>query len=138
MAANFGEASQTRAIQVRVAPGKKRMKTKSSTPRPKKIEPDVPSNAPEVGSFPTHRTVHFELMAPDAREVYLAGSFDGWSPTSLPLFRMDNGVWVKELVLEPGVYEYLFIVDGIWTPDPACSVSVANPFGGRNSQVTVS
>lgn len=121
---------------------KRLMKPKTSTRRGTKSRNNVASESEAIApreageNPPKHRTVHFELNAPNAREVYLAGSFDAWRPTSLPLFRMDNGIWVKELVLEPGCYEYLFVVDGIWTPDPSAP-SVPNPFGGWNSQITV-
>jgi len=128
--------------QVDIGLRKRRMKPKTSNSRggkPRKKEAEraaVVEPTPVVAPPPTHRTVHFELNAPGAREVYLAGSFDGWKPTSLPLFRMDNGIWVKELVLEPGEYEYLFVVDGVWTPDPAAA-RVPNPFGGQNSWISV-
>jgi len=40
--------------------------------------------------------------------------------------------------VNPGRYEYLFVVDGQWLPDPNAKESVANPFGGRNSVLRVS
>lgn len=105
----------------------------------KRLTPETDERS--AGRLPTessrHQTVRFVFHAPNAREVVLAGSFDGWSPTGLPMVRLDDGVWAKELVLEPGTYEYLFIVDGIWTADPAATASVPNPYGGVNSSVTV-
>lgn len=83
------------------------------------------------------RQVHFEILAPEAREVHLAGTFDDWCPTTLPMFRMENGIWIKEVMLAPGEYEYLFVVDGVWKPDPKASASRPNPFGGENSLITV-
>ena len=50
---------------------------------------------------------------------------------------MGQGRWLKELVLPPGTYEYLFVADGRWLPDPLAQATTPNPFGGRNSVVTV-
>jgi hypothetical protein len=46
-------------------------------------------------------------------------------------------LWVKELVLPPGVYEYRLVVDGKWLPDPQASETAPNPFGGLNSVLKV-
>ena len=44
----------------------------------------------------------------------------------------------RPLELPEGRHEYLFVVDGQWLPDPNAKESVANPYGGRNSVLTVS
>ena len=36
-----------------------------------------------------------------------------------------------------GTYEYCLVVDGQWMPDPLARETVSNPFGGRNSVLTV-
>jgi 1,4-alpha-glucan branching enzyme len=79
--------------------------------------------------------VCFSLRDAHACEVSVAGSFNHWQP--IPLSKGDTGNWTVQLSLIPGHYEYQFIVDGVWTPDPAADYSVLNPFGGRNSRVTV-
>lgn len=81
--------------------------------------------------------VCFALWEPHVRAVFVAGDFNGWNPTDIPLERDGDGCWVTELLLRPGRHEYLFIVDGIWRPDPETEC-VPNPFGGVNSLVTVS
>ncbi len=50
---------------------------------------------------------------------------------------MGEGRWLKELVLPPGRYEYLFVADGHWLTDPQAHDTATNPFGGVNSVVTV-
>ncbi len=45
---------------------------------------------------------------------------------------MGEGRWLKELTLAPGTYEYLFVADGAWVPDPAATHTVPNIFGGVN------
>jgi len=83
-------------------------------------------------------SIALELVKPDARQVYVAGSFNEWKPERAPLMAAGNGRWVGNLSVKPGRYEYLFVVDGQWVPDPNAKESVLNPFGGRNSVVTVS
>jgi 1,4-alpha-glucan branching enzyme len=82
--------------------------------------------------------VHFEFQHPTAQNVCVAGTFNHWQPESKSLHPSGNGLWIKETALAPGTYEYCFIVDGKWIPDPLAKESVANPFGGRNSVITVS
>jgi 1,4-alpha-glucan branching enzyme len=88
-------------------------------------------------SAPTVRTTRFELVRPEARAVFVTGSFNDWHPTTFPMIGGDNGKWVKELTLPPGRHEYLFVVDGVWVEDPAASDQVTNPYGGTNSVVFV-
>jgi 1,4-alpha-glucan branching enzyme len=82
--------------------------------------------------------VSLELVKPDAKTVYVAGSFNEWKPERTPLSLVGNGRWVGDLNIRPGRHEYLFVVDGQWLPDPNAKESVQNPFGGRNSVLSVS
>lgn len=59
----------------------------------------------------------------NARHVSLAGSFNDWNPFNLPCVR-ENGEWVCTVDLEPGRYQYKFIVDGVWILDPTNAESV--------------
>jgi hypothetical protein len=54
------------------------------------------------------------------------------------MISVGKGRWVKELVLQPGVYEYRLVVDGAWMPDPLATATVPNPFGEMNSILKVS
>ena len=67
----------------------------------------------------------------------IAGTFNDWRPEATPMISMGQGRWLKELVLPPGRYEYLFVADGKWVADPLAPAAVANPFGGVNSVMTV-
>lgn len=65
------------------------------------------------------RPVEFRLAGhDDARDVSLAGEFNGWDPRGLPMERRD-GAWVATVDLEPGRYAYKLVVDGTWITDPA-------------------
>jgi len=77
--------------------------------------------------------VRFEFAHPTAETVCLAGSFNHWQTEAKALDSSGAGNWWKETALAPGTYEYCFVVDGQWMPDPHAAESVANPYGGRNS-----
>lgn len=65
------------------------------------------------------KRVVFELEGYDqAKAVFVAGSFNAWSPNSTPLVRRD-GKWVADAEAEAGRITYKFIVDGEWVLDPA-------------------
>lgn len=50
--------------------------------------------------------------------VALAGAFNGWSSTSDPMEKGDDGVFRITHPIEPGTWSYKFVVDGNWIPDP--------------------
>ena len=62
------------------------------------------------------KPIHIEFGDPSASGVAIVGSFNGWCPEPAQL--VAKGKWVKELMLPPGSYEYLFVADGKWIPDP--------------------
>lgn len=82
--------------------------------------------------------VRFQLAAPAAHDVTLAGSFNGWSE-GIPLRRsVVPGLWVVTLPLPVGEHQYLFQVDGNqWMPDPGAHAQVDDGFGRTNSVLVV-
>jgi len=82
--------------------------------------------------------IALEFIKPEAKTVFVAGSFNQWKPEATPLVPKGNGKWVGDLAVKPGRHEYLFVVDGQWMPDPKARESVVNPFGGKNSVLVVS
>jgi 1,4-alpha-glucan branching enzyme len=105
-----------------------------------KVKETIPSVyggcAAEESRFP--QPVPIEYVEPAAKQVFVAGSFNGWRPDLTPLVPFNDGRWKGNLKLDPGRYEYLFVVDGQWRPDPNARESVQNPYGGLNSVITVS
>ena len=79
--------------------------------------------------------IRLSLHCPEAHTVCLAGSFNDWQPDHLQSDA--EGEWSIELSLPPGDYEYLFVVDDRWQPDPAGVATRPNPFGGVNSVLHV-
>jgi 1,4-alpha-glucan branching enzyme len=113
----------------------------SGRPKPAPVRlaaPTVAQPASAKSELPKPAGVALELVAPAARQVFVAGSFNGWKPETTPLVPLGNGRWKGDLTLGPGRHEYLFVVDGQWRADPNARESVANPFGGRNSVIIVS
>lgn len=69
---------------------------------------------------------------PNAKQVILAGEFNGWNEHVLKMKKVDNG-WRLDLELPVGRYEYKFIADGEWLHDPANPETVRNMHGTLNS-----
>lgn len=65
----------------------------------------------------------------DAEKVVLTGSFNNWNETELLMNKTAAG-WQLSYVVAPGNYEYKFITDGKWMPDPA------NPFASGTGNYT--
>ncbi len=105
---------------------------------PDSLEPRVVKITTTAPVLPNVGTVSFELVKPGAKQVCVAGSFNDWKPETTPLVAKGNGRWVGDLTIKPGRYEYLFVVDGQWLPDPNAKETVKNPFGGLNSILGVS
>jgi hypothetical protein len=81
--------------------------------------------------------VPFVLFEPDAKQVSLSGDFNGWASGAAPMKRQDDGHWELSVALAPGRYEYKFVVDGHWIPDPLAHETVRNQHGSLNSVVEV-
>lgn len=82
--------------------------------------------------------VRFELVAPEARSVAVAGSFNGWSTDALPMVRGAAGIWSITVPLPIGEHRYEFVVDQTrWVADPTAHSQVDDGFGGRNSVIVV-
>jgi len=94
--------------------------------------PDAPSGAATVVY------VQFELKAPGARSVAVGGDFDDWSGAS-PLEDPDgDGIWTGRVAVRPGVYTYMFLVDGSdWVTDPEANRYTDDGFGNRNAVLAV-
>ena len=103
-----------------------------------KVNPQPPFQ-PVSERFPAleEQEIILTLLAPEAREVKVAGNFNGWRPEATPLKNIGGGEWVVRLSLRSGQYEYRFVVDGCWSEDPRATQRAANPYGGFNSVLLV-
>ena len=98
-----------------------------------------PPIQPVSERFPSleEQEVTLSLYAPEAREVLVAGTFNGWRPGANPLENKGGEGWTTRLMLRSGRYEYRFVVDGVWTDDPRATQRTPNPHGGLNSILKV-
>jgi 1,4-alpha-glucan branching enzyme len=87
------------------------------------------------------KRITFKFHAPEAKSVHIAGSFNDWNIHSDPLSQGKaekvNGTWRRVFYLEPGVYEYRFIVDGIWQDDAGSVEGWTNESGSFNCVIWV-
>lgn len=99
---------------------------------------DGPASTPP-GSAPGTILVRFELRLPQAERVALAGTFNGWSDSSIVFARAGEAdQWTVTVALTPGRYQYLFVVDGErWVPDPKAHAQIEDEFGQMNSLLVV-
>jgi 1,4-alpha-glucan branching enzyme len=81
---------------------------------------------------PKTKNVQFNLYAPEAERVFLAGDFNNWDVDNLLMKKDKKGTWMASFPLPPGRYEYRFRVDGVWHDDPNAHERVGNPFGSQN------
>lgn len=99
--------------------------------------------APMVAQSPTPQErrvvlVRLVVVQPGAHAVQAAGDFNGWNPTRTPLEQTSDGAWTATLPLEPGRYEYQFVVDGErWIGDPFAAEQSDDGFGSRNAVLDV-
>ena len=60
----------------------------------------------------------FSLDRPEADEIRISASWNGWDREGVRLLRDDDGVWSTKQALPPGLHAYKFYVDGRWMADP--------------------
>ncbi len=91
------------------------------------------SAGPEI----VNNEVIFRFKYPSANKVNLAGTFNNWNQNALPM-KLQDGYWTVKLHLDAGSYEYKFVVDGnTWIEDPNALEYVPDPYGGKNSVITL-
>lgn len=90
------------------------------------------------------KEVAIRLQAPEAQEVFLAGSFNDWNPSTIRMERDSDGSWIAIVPLTAGRHEYKFVIDGRWCCNPggtefeeACPGHVRNSLGTLNCVIDV-
>ncbi len=91
------------------------------------------------------KPVELFCYAPEAQQVFVAGTFNEWKPDATPLVRDKAGNWRGLLKLPPGHHEFKFVVDCQWCCEPGCEREdrncpkcVPNEFGTMNRVLEVS
>jgi len=103
----------------------------------KRPEPALAGATPPRADRPVV-LVRLVVVQPGARVVQAAGDFNGWNPRRTPLEQTSDGAWTVTLPLEPGRYEYQFVVDGErWIADPFAAEQSDDGFGSHNAVLDV-
>ncbi len=102
---------------------------KNSPPIRRQATEPFPSNR---GVIIEGSPVPFRIYAPDAKSVAVVGSFNNWNPAATTLLLSDTGWWESGVALEPGAYEYLYMVDGEWVVPLEAERTTDDGFGGLN------
>jgi hypothetical protein len=108
-----------------------------ATAAPRQEPAKKPEQSKTPVSGPPKAKIRFILVEPKARHVLLSGEFTGWAAKAVPMKRGSDGHWETTISLAPGRYEYKFIVDGQWIPDPMAQEVVWNTHGTLNSVIVV-
>jgi hypothetical protein len=95
------------------------------------LQRTMPSDA-----APARVVVQFRLADSAARNVALIGDFNGWRPEHL-LHQAADGIWSVDVALAPGVYHYVFVIDGNAMRLDPLAPRVTDGFGGASSRVAV-
>ena len=108
-----------------------------AAPNPMDVSGDA-VDQPELGCGDVLLTY---VAAPGVQEVLASGSFNDWgdNAATATVLTDDDGddVWQVLLTLEPGSYQYKFVVDGVWLADPANPNQADDGYGGVNSVLVV-
>ncbi|MBC8375192.1 MAG: hypothetical protein H8E26_04040 [FCB group bacterium] len=71
-------------------------------------------------------------------QLQIAGDFNNWTAFDYSTSRRGDSLFI-EVPLKPGRYQYKFILNGeTWIADPNALEHSTDPYGGRNSILTVS
>jgi hypothetical protein len=116
--------------------------TPSVNPPAQAKPPTVLGESTRVAQTPKSETpktlnVSFVLVKQEAKRVSLCGDFNGWAADAAPMKQRGDGHWETAVALAPGRYQYKFLVDGEWIPDPLAKETVWNQHGTLNSVVEV-
>ncbi|MBI4802042.1 MAG: hypothetical protein HY796_05925 [Elusimicrobia bacterium] len=88
---------------------------------------------------PELRFVKFTIKiinAKNVKTVKVEGNFNKWNPDALILAKADRNLWATILPLPPGVYQYLYNIDGQTILDPMNPETAAKD-GRKVSVLTV-
>ena len=96
------------------------------------VQPFCPNNLAEI-------TFTMQADASQVESIAVVGDFNDWDPDRNPLLDENgDGLWTATLSLEPGRYEYMFILDGQkWVPDPEAYRYVRDGFGNKNAVIEI-
>ena len=82
--------------------------------------------------------ITFRVSVPNAKTVYVLGSFNQWGDVPEQLRNTGNGLFTLTLKLKPGIYQYVYKVDNNEIlSDPHARLYTQDGFGQRNAILVV-
>jgi len=87
--------------------------------------------------------VVFQYLSSSARNVSVAGEFNGWEyksdqPRAIRLEKNEKEIWTATCKIEPGRYQYKYVIDyQTWILDPANPYTIEDSAGNINSLLIV-
>ena len=85
---------------------------------------------------PELRFVKFSVKLAGAKKVKVAADFNKWDPDALELVKTGKNTWETIVPLPPGVYRYLYNIDGQSVLDPM-NPDTDTDLGRKVSRLTV-
>lgn len=83
------------------------------------------------------KRIRFEIKCDPGSKVSIAGTFNNWDPAKNRLKETGPGKFSSSILLHPGIHEYKFVINGIWTIDPNCPDWAPNGMGSLNSVLRI-
>ena len=93
--------------------------TAAKPSRPTRM-PDMRPYGAKPGDLPQPelRFIKFSVKLAGAKKVKVAADFNKWDPDALELVKKGSNVWETIVPLPPGIYRYLYYIDGQSVLDP--------------------
>lgn len=88
---------------------------------------------PALHPQPGSTAITFSWLAPNAKQVYLAGEMNDWQADTLPMHKNEKGEWTLTVYLQPGRWSYKFVQDCQWLTDAHNPGKHPDGQGGYNS-----
>ena len=85
---------------------------------------------------PSRKDVTLKLKDEGYTQVQIKGEMNAWNPAATQV-SLEDGEWVTRLSINPGNYQYKYIVDGQDINDPHNDRVVSNGSGGTNSLLSL-
>jgi chromosome partitioning protein len=134
--AELRDATTVEDGAVALAPDQAPVPGVATAPKTTESEGDQPPLG--FGVHEVGRMVVFVQPGGPEQSICIAGDFNQWSPSALPMRYNPNRVLFEAAVrIPPGRYQYRLVVDGQWQSDGYNAQYEVNAYGERNSVVNV-
>lgn len=71
----------------------------------------------------------FTFYRPGAKQVFVAGEFNGWRTGDIHMYSAGDGNWVARVYLPAGEFRFRYCADGEWFTDYAANGVEPGRFG---------